>query len=291
MSANSPMTNGSTFTPAGPRSRTESDGSDDQFLDMLAQFQDDRLDDQRCGLPEKVVPQGIPESMVVLPEEGFWCDGWVSGPSPEISDMSMADLRNLSWEIKRDETPTYYRLQFMNKEHDNYYCKDEKLGPLLMSVRCELTSNMPGNSPDSWEDYRVILRTPTETICKVVSSSKFSSATPRAEDIAKVMLDQPNTSITRMRPAPFEQVPDFIAQFDEHGMQTKHKFGIVFQRLGQTTEDELFGNENHGAALEEFLDLLGNRVELKGFTGYAGGLDVKNGTTGETSVYTVFQDR
>ena len=24
---------------------------------------------------------------------------------------------------------------------------------------------------------------------------------------------------------------------------------------------------------------------------YAGGLDVKNGTTGETSVYTVFQDR
>jgi hypothetical protein len=75
-----------------------------------------------------------------------------------------------------------------------------------MSVRCELTSNMPGNSPDSWEDYRVILRTPTETICKVVSSSKFSSATPRAEDIAKVMLDQPNTSITRMRPAPFEQV-------------------------------------------------------------------------------------
>ena len=25
-----------------------------QFLDMLANFQDDRLDDQRCGLPEKV---------------------------------------------------------------------------------------------------------------------------------------------------------------------------------------------------------------------------------------------
>lgn len=50
-------------------------------------------------------------------------------------------------------------------------------------------------------------------------------------------------------------------------MQTKHKFGIVFQRVGQTTEEEMFGNENHGAAMEEFLDLLGERVELQGFTG------------------------
>ena len=54
-------------------------------------------------------------SMVELPGNGFWCDGWVSSLSAEIGDASVADLRNLSWEIKRDETPTYYRLQFMNK--------------------------------------------------------------------------------------------------------------------------------------------------------------------------------
>lgn len=59
----------------------------------------------------------------------------------------------------------------------------------------------------------------------------------------------------------------------------------------QCKEEELFGNVSHSPAMDEFLDLLGERVQLKDFKGYRGGLDIVNGQTGEESVYTVFKDR
>ncbi len=56
-------------------------------------------------------------------------------------------------------------------------------------------------------------------------------------------------------------------------------------------EEELFGNATHNQAMDEFLELLGDRVQLKDFDGYRGGLDIAHGQTGEESVYTVFKDR
>ena len=35
----------------------------------------------------------------------------------------------------------------------------------------------------------------------------------------------------------------------------------------QTSEEELFGNISHPEALDEFLDVLGEKVQLKGFDG------------------------
>ncbi|GFT83030.1 rap1 GTPase-activating protein 1 [Trichonephila clavipes] len=56
--------------------------------------------------------------------------------------------------------------------------------------------------------------------------------------------------------------------FDEHVLVNKMKFGIIYQKRGQTTEEEMFGNEMHSPAMEEFLQLLGDKVELKGFSGH-----------------------
>lgn len=42
-------------------------------------------------------------------------------------------------------------------------------------------------------------------------------------------------------------------------------------------------------AFETFLDCLGTRIPLKGFQGYAGGLDTKTDTTGTHSVHTTHQ--
>lgn len=39
--------------------------------------------------------------------------------------------------------------------------------------------------------------------------------------------------------------------------------------------------ENSSPAFEEFLDFLGQRVKLRGFENYKGGLDVRGDTTGE----------
>ena len=64
------------------------------------------------------------------------------------------------------------------------------------------------------------------------------------------------------------------------------KFGVIYQRVGQTSEEALFGNRGHSVAMDRFLDMLGTRVTLAQHTGYRGGLDTQFGQTGQHSVYT-----
>lgn len=51
---------------------------------------------------------------------------------------------------------------------------------------------------------------------------------------------------------------------------------MLYCKAGQSTEEEMYNNESAGPALEEFLDLLGQRVRLKGFTKYRAQLDNKS---------------
>ena len=61
---------------------------------------------------------------------------------------------------------------------------------------------------------------------------------------------------------------------------------MMYCRDGQQSEEEMYNNEEGGPAFNEFLDLIGQRVRLKGFNRYKAGLCNKADTTGEWSVYT-----
>ena len=74
-------------------------------------------------------------------------------------------------------------------------------------------------------------------------------------------------------------------------MKHAYKFGVVYMKENQQTEEELFGNETHSKAFDDFLDLLGERVRLRGFDKYRAGLDSNNDLTGTHSVYTKFHDK
>ncbi len=67
------------------------------------------------------------------------------------------------------------------------------------------------------------------------------------------------------------------------------KFGVIFGRPGQLLDDELLSNRRGSPQFDKFLDLLGQRVRLKGWTKYRGGLDTDKDQTGEWSVYTEFE--
>lgn len=58
-----------------------------------------------------------------------------------------------------------------------------------------------------------------------------------------------------------------LQKFDEHPLARTHKFGVIYQQFGQTCEEELFGNVEHPEPLAEFLEMLGEKIELKGFEG------------------------
>jgi RAP1 GTPase activating protein 1 len=76
-----------------------------------------------------------------------------------------------------------------------------------------------------------------------------------------------------------------------HVLVNNFKFGIIYQKVGQTTEEALFGNRHHSPAMERFLELLGRKIVLSEHTGYRGGLDTQFGQTGEYSLYAEHQGK
>jgi hypothetical protein len=52
------------------------------------------------------------------------------------------------------------------------------------------------------------------------------------------------------------------------------KFGVVYAKNGQITDDEMLSNEQGSVEFDEFTHLLGDKVRLKGWKRYRGGLDV-----------------
>ena len=83
-----------------------------------------------------------------------------------------------------------------------------------------------------------------------------------------------------------------LLQYEDKEIVHEYKIGVIYAKEGQTTDDEFFNNSTYllHASLtteltisaetpilfEEFLTFLGEKVELAGFTGYRGGLDVKS---------------
>ncbi|XP_048823340.1 rap1 GTPase-activating protein 1 isoform X7 [Lagopus muta] len=107
--------------------------------------------------------------------------------------------------------------------------------------------------------------------------------------MAKLVCEDIN--VDRFYPVLYPKASRLILAFDEHVLSNHFKFGVIYQKLGQTSEEELFGTTEESPAFTEFLDILGQRVQLRDFKGFRGGLDVTHGQTGSESVYCHFWDK
>ena len=67
--------------------------------------------------------------------------------------------------------------------------------------------------------------------------------------------------------------------------KSEFKVGVLFIKDGQETEEEFFTNNDHSPEFERFLDFLGERIQLRGFTGFNGGLDTLYDLTGDKAVF------
>ncbi|XP_015374052.1 PREDICTED: GTPase-activating Rap/Ran-GAP domain-like protein 3 [Diuraphis noxia] len=76
---------------------------------------------------------------------------------------------------------------------------------------------------------------------------------------------------------------------EEQEGSVNFKFGVLYTKPSQLTDDEMLSNENGSEEFNQFVSLLGNRVRLKGWDKYRGGLDVKGDMTGEYSAYTIYE--
>ncbi|CAO3635792.1 unnamed protein product [Cunninghamella blakesleeana] len=63
-----------------------------------------------------------------------------------------------------------------------------------------------------------------------------------------------------------------------------YKFGVLNIKRNQTKEEDFFANTGLSSSFDQFLNILGDRIKLKGYNGYTAGLDTRTGETGDTSV-------
>jgi len=71
---------------------------------------------------------------------------------------------------------------------------------------------------------------------------------------------------------------------------TQYKFGVLYGRAGQIKEDDLYDNSEMSSDFIEFLEWLGDRIQLSGHKKFKGGLDVRGSDcTGTHSYYTEFK--
>ncbi|XP_076378925.1 uncharacterized protein LOC117227300 isoform X1 [Megalopta genalis] len=294
------------------------------LFELLERVQSSRLDDQRCVLPpyfsqtpredraasspgsqnnhtptpspspvgdapvgralmEAALQQatsGSQPPLVVTPS-GYWVDGTDHRHSLDSAGRALLPAQP-AWQprIDQDDTAKCYRRFFVGREHVNLVGRDGENGPVLVSVKAETVAGQ--------EHWRVLLRLRAGSTHELVPAANLGP-NPSPAKMVKAMNESLNVST--LMPVVCSGAGTLIARYDEHALVSRFKFGVLHQRAGQVTEEQLFGNRQITPAFQEFLDLLGQKIDLKDHKGYRGGLDTRHGQTGDSAVYEVFRGR
>ncbi|XP_057713933.1 rap1 GTPase-activating protein 1 isoform X1 [Corythoichthys intestinalis] len=262
------------------------------LFEMIEKMQGNRMDEQRCTFPpplkteedyipypsvHEVLGRQSPFPLILLPQFGGY---WIEGTNHELSKNvdSLELLQTLSSDTRTklecNTTASLYRKHFLAKEHFNYYSTDCALGHLVFSLKYDVIGDQ--------EHLRLMLRTKQKTYHDVIPISCLTEF-PNIVQMAKLVCEEVN--VDRFFPVLYPKASQLIVTFDEHVISNNFKFGVIYQKFGQTSEEELFGNSQESPAFVEFLEFLGEKIELHNFRGFRGGLDVTHGQTGAESVY------
>ncbi|XP_069395515.1 rap1 GTPase-activating protein 2-like isoform X9 [Paralichthys olivaceus] len=244
---------------------------------------------------EEVLQRGGPYPQVILPEfGGYWIEDAEAPPSPpphtageeggglggtEEEEETPAGYYGYRLEEKNEAARAYRKL-FLGREHLNFSCSLSSLGNLLLSVRHE--------EEREHEYLHVIIRSRVKSVYQRLTLTELPDI-PSVPELAKLLCDE--ATDLRFSPVLYPKASQLIINYDEHQVNNTFKFGVVFQRFGQVLEEELFRNNEETPAFTEFLQLLGDTVELLDFKGFRGGLDVSHGQTGSQSVFTVHRQQ
>lgn len=142
------------------------------------------------------------------------------------------------------------------QEHSDLVGHDDVLGPVVLSIKAENVA--------SQEHTRILLRLRTGTMHELIPSACIGHA-PSPAKMARILNER--LTVDNFTPVLCPKASSLIASYDEHVLVTNFKFGVMYQRFGQTTEEELFCNAGTSPAFEEFLDVLGQKIQLKDHKG------------------------
>ncbi|KAM8753744.1 rap1 GTPase-activating protein 1-like isoform 11-T11 [Acanthopagrus schlegelii] len=284
------------FQPTLPYTSSPFHKTTDLF-EMIEKMQGKRMDEQRCTFPpplkteedyipypsvHEVLGRKSPFPLILLPQFGGY---WIEGTNHDLIETADTEqLQPLSpntrTKLECNTMATIYRKHFLGKEHFNYYSVDGALGHLVFSLKYDVIGDQ--------EHLRLMLRNKLKTHHDVIPISCLTEF-PNVVQMAKLVCEEVN--VDRFFPVLYPKASRLIVTFDEHVISNNFKFGVIYQKFGQTSEEELFGNSEESPAFVEFLEFLGEKIELHNFKGFRGGLDVTHGQTGTESVYCNYRNK
>ncbi|XP_029704321.1 signal-induced proliferation-associated 1-like protein 1 [Takifugu rubripes] len=264
----------------------EGDGNDNELLLSCPHFRNETGGEEQVGLGRSQGRRGLwsslrtPNDAVSVLEE------------PRESHVQQQGKSNYFIE-HADLGAHYYRKYFYMKEHQNFFGIDDRLGPVAISFRREEKEGSSG----AQYNCRIIFRT---TEMKTLRGSILEESVPSAarhttprglspKRLLEFIMPELNLHCLRLA-SNSPKVRDTLLKLDEQGLNFQRKVGVMYCRAGQSSEEDMYNNESSGPAFEEFLDLLGERVRLKGWEKYRAQLDNKTDSTGTHSLYTRYQD-
>jgi len=179
----------------------------------------------------------------------------------------------------------FFTENFLGKDHMNFLAVDSPIGPISVSLIL-----VDGQ-------YKAIFRTekgnqrlsiPSNTVPYPWWRRLFGLGSAMPAILQTLSSDIPAPFIKLCKNP---NLPNELLTMEDRQVIRSYKFGLLYAKPGQSAEQELFNNkmEDTSKHFKEFLNFIGERIELKNWKGYRAGLDVNENLTGTHSVYTKWQ--
>jgi hypothetical protein len=238
---------------------------------------------------------------------------WSTAPALSWSDLgygamsgsksSAFNITDRSWHVERgiSDAPSFnapvgqvftdfddmsYRRYFFGQEHVLYTSAvplENDEGEVDHNTACIVAA-----SPDVRGDRRVIIYHSSGTHKRIIPAYRVASGEKEAIQAAVARVAGVNIELRRVDAVPLLQ--EELLTYEHTQMIKNFKFGVLNCRDGQTDEADIYGNMEVSPAYEEFLQFLGNRLPLRGWSGYKGGLDVKKDVSGTHAITASLDD-
>ncbi|XP_028042144.1 signal-induced proliferation-associated 1-like protein 2 isoform X1 [Bombyx mandarina] len=195
----------------------------------------------------------------------------------------------------------YYRNYFYNQPHQNWFGMDDILGPVAVSIKKERVELRRGNTDAStplsqlvWQ-YRLLIRTSELLTLRgsiledaLINIKQTNSASYNTKEVLEYVAPELQLNCLRLGISN-RGAEEQLLRLDEQCVTRHYKVGVMYCKSGQSTEEEMYNNQEAGPAFVEFLQMLGQTVRLKDFDKYKAGLDNKTDSTGLYSVFSTYQ--
>lgn len=171
----------------------------------------------------------------------------------------------------------------MFSEHQNWFGMDEQLGPVAISIKREKVLQ-PENQTHSLVQYqyRLVIRTSELLTLRgsiledaIPNIKASSSKTLNIKEVLEYVAPEIQMNCLRLG-VHNDQTEEQLLKLDEQGLTSNYKVGIMYCKAEQSSEEEMYNNEEAGPAFIEFLETIGKKVRLQGFNKYRAGLDNKS---------------